>query len=591
MLDSLLESLRPWQRAVAAVALALALGSLGQGCSTDATRVQVAGKCALNTDCDALLVCSFGVCHAQCAGSKDCNPGQRCVKSPAGNVCQLVAESTCLRTSQCDPPLVCAVDEKCRNQCDTDRDCLSDQICAVGGFCGDPAEIDSNRKLIDATSDSGSGMGSGGAPGSGGAGGKPGGGGSSGASAGGGAGALGADASTSCPVCTASDACHLAGTCDSTSGTCSNPEEPDGHSCGANKTCSQGICCASGTTSCAGTCVDTKSDGANCGACGHGCLTGKCSAGQCQSWVVATTSGSVNGLVSDGKSVVWIDAASTSILQKPVSGIGSPITISSQTTSPVGLGMANGVIVFSTVNAQSTLDVWTATEGAANSGYNMTTVGASGSFIVAYALAIHPSGGTAYIEIDDFATGQGSIQKCTLGLAGTCGLLVPATPSDLGDDMVANASYLFWTVDASGDVARYSYSDSMTTNVATGQGGAYVVAADSNYVYFANRGANSFLINRASQTNPIPASPGSVLSNTVGTLNALATDGKYVYYGGSFGAARLGYVPASGGTGKPLYTTTIGAGTIPSRALVAAGGAIYFYDSTDKTIRGIAAPP
>ena len=46
-------------------------------------------------------------------------------------------------------------------------------------------------------------------------------------------------------VCTAQDACHVAGTCDSTSGQCSNPNAPDGTPC-SNGVCAGGACILNG---------------------------------------------------------------------------------------------------------------------------------------------------------------------------------------------------------------------------------------------------------------------------------------------------------------------------------------------------------
>ena len=40
--------------------------------------------CKLNSDCDGGLVCSFGLCHAQCRATKDCPSPQRCVKTGTG---------------------------------------------------------------------------------------------------------------------------------------------------------------------------------------------------------------------------------------------------------------------------------------------------------------------------------------------------------------------------------------------------------------------------------------------------------------------------------------------------------------------------
>ncbi len=53
-------------------------------------------------------------------------------------------------------------------------------------------------------------------------------------------------------TCTASDQCHVAGTCDSTSGACSNPPKADGSAC-AGGTCQSGTCQPSGTGGTGGT--------------------------------------------------------------------------------------------------------------------------------------------------------------------------------------------------------------------------------------------------------------------------------------------------------------------------------------------------
>ncbi len=47
-------------------------------------------------------------------------------------------------------------------------------------------------------------------------------------------------------TCAASDACHVAGICDPTSGTCSNPPAADGTSCSGTNACFRSYACASG---------------------------------------------------------------------------------------------------------------------------------------------------------------------------------------------------------------------------------------------------------------------------------------------------------------------------------------------------------
>jgi hypothetical protein len=150
-------------RALLLAALPLAVSS---GCSSDPPPPASAYRsCKLNTDCEGSLVCSFGLCHAQCENNKDCPAGQRCViaqtetgdaggaEGGAGGderkVCQLPAEATCNFVSDCEYPLVCAVDRQCRNECQNERDCVSGQLC-VHGVCADPSEVNEDGELVGA---------------------------------------------------------------------------------------------------------------------------------------------------------------------------------------------------------------------------------------------------------------------------------------------------------------------------------------------------------------------------------------------------------------------------------------------------------
>jgi hypothetical protein len=72
-------------------ALLLVSGATGAvvACSTVVTHSGLAEGCRLNTDCDTGLVCSSGLCHAVCAGARDCPDGAECVLSPQGSICEL----------------------------------------------------------------------------------------------------------------------------------------------------------------------------------------------------------------------------------------------------------------------------------------------------------------------------------------------------------------------------------------------------------------------------------------------------------------------------------------------------------------------
>ena len=77
-------------------------------------------------------------------------------------------------------------------------------------------------------------------------------------------------------TCTASDQCHTAGSCDSTSGTCSNPAKKDGTVCNDNNLCTKTDTCLAGTCTGASSVTCTSSDQChNAGSCDP--TTGTCS--------------------------------------------------------------------------------------------------------------------------------------------------------------------------------------------------------------------------------------------------------------------------------------------------------------------------
>src|SRR5262245_2527623 len=81
--------------ALVAVGLAWCSGGVVAGCGSDPPS-KLAQPCRLSSDCNGALVCTFGICHAQCSQSKDCAPKERCVKSNSEAVCQFLDESACV---------------------------------------------------------------------------------------------------------------------------------------------------------------------------------------------------------------------------------------------------------------------------------------------------------------------------------------------------------------------------------------------------------------------------------------------------------------------------------------------------------------
>lgn len=279
-----------WVRAVSkalavSLVLATAPGLIGCGSSSAPTKKGVATGCTLNSDCDSNLVCSFGLCHTACKATKDCTAPATCVVGPNGDpssaVCKLPNDTQtfeCVRTSQCTSPLICGPDQQCRTPCATSSDCLiPGQVCAVGGVCADPTEVDpGTNKLKDAVLDAGTegGAGSGGTSGTGGTGatgGSSGSGGTSGSGGGVSTGGGGPDGSAGTGGTTGT--CTAGGSC-----TFSNECHTGVNSCDANNnlTCTDGGAKSDGTA-CGGDAVHVCSAG-NCVPCniGDSCSTDAC---------------------------------------------------------------------------------------------------------------------------------------------------------------------------------------------------------------------------------------------------------------------------------------------------------------------------
>lgn len=139
---------RPSLPTLLVLVLASAFLPLAAGCGSS-KKPTPGTACALNSDCNNPLSCTFGRCHTACQETRDCPAGQRCVKAAGGNVCQLAEEKSCPPSKACMDPLICAADLQCRNGCATAADCVKGQAC-LGGACVEPSEITPDGKLVGA---------------------------------------------------------------------------------------------------------------------------------------------------------------------------------------------------------------------------------------------------------------------------------------------------------------------------------------------------------------------------------------------------------------------------------------------------------
>jgi hypothetical protein len=116
--------------------LAVTLAAAASSCGKSSSGASVAGNCSINSDCDSPLVCAFARCHTECAESRDCPSGERCVSSTAGGVCQLLQESTCNAGTLCQSGQVCGNDQQCRVECSATVSCIMGDYCLTTGASG-----------------------------------------------------------------------------------------------------------------------------------------------------------------------------------------------------------------------------------------------------------------------------------------------------------------------------------------------------------------------------------------------------------------------------------------------------------------------
>lgn len=114
---------------------------------TEIALTEVGGECLVNSDCSAPLICTFQRCHVECVTTRDCDGTLRCVGAhEASRVCQLEVEASCKTLADCVSGFVCSSDGSCRDHCESDDECIGDQVCTQGA-CAEPRELDESGSL------------------------------------------------------------------------------------------------------------------------------------------------------------------------------------------------------------------------------------------------------------------------------------------------------------------------------------------------------------------------------------------------------------------------------------------------------------
>ncbi|HZU84225.1 MAG TPA: hypothetical protein VE987_14950, partial [Polyangiaceae bacterium] len=176
--------------------------------------------------------------------------------------------------------------------------------------------------------------------------------------------------------------------------------------------------CAAGLAACDGGCVALDAS-TSCGACGHDCRGGACTAGACGAYVVAQqpTTGTVAKLATDGTRVVWSDTGLASIEQVGARG-GAAIALApaSSTNGAVGseLALAGTTVAFVYLGV-----------AAPSLGLATADVADSGTSALAGAVALEAvslNAAATHVFFVNVTGTQGSLEDCPVsGLAvGSC---------------------------------------------------------------------------------------------------------------------------------------------------------------------------
>jgi hypothetical protein len=446
-----------------AAGLVLVSASLLSGCGGGSGKPAPGMGCALNSDCAVGLICTFGLCHGACvpnAANGDCPTGELCVKSNGTvdgggslNVCQLPAELKCVYNSDCTAPLICARDEQCRNQCQTDVDCVPGQVCTDSKVCALTSQLvqgTNDVKVVTSGLDGGAGAtGSGGSGGSGTGGAATGTGGAVSTGTGGAAGGAGA---TGLAGSTGKGGATGTGGTAGASGSCS-PACPLGAQCvaGACQTCgtSGDICCGTGSTATCQSNLTCVSGTCTCGGVNQACCTGTtCSTGlQCVAGVCSCGGAGQNccagkmcntGLVCGGLRCGCATACDESAVLKTDGSVfisNTPITNLDDTLFKVTTVSYNGTFGCG-VKADGTVWCW------GNNSYGELGIGdLTVSSSTPPVEVVTAAGGTALSGITSVGVSDTGYTACAIGASGAVWCWGYGAYGQLGNGFKNNSSY------------------------------------------------------------------------------------------------------------------------------------------------------
>jgi hypothetical protein len=283
--------------------------------------------------------------------------------------------------------------------------------------------------------------------------------------------------------------------------------------------------CQSGTctcleTVCGGSCIDPKTDGHNCGACGHDCQGASCQAGACQPTALASNLSSPWGIAVGGGNVYWTNVGDGTVMTLPAIGGGTPTTLATAQSTPrsIALDAANAYWVDSDPTMGMVMQCalggcggapvaivsgqgapWGVAVDATSVYWTAGSAVERSLFADAGAVPVGTDAKTAYpIAVDGvcayWADSVGSVLKCAVGgCSSPTALWSSPLPIAAAYGLAIDAGNVYWTNSATGTVSVVSKSGTGMTVLAAGQKSPFGIAVDATNVYWANNGDGTLM--------------------------------------------------------------------------------------------------
>jgi hypothetical protein len=303
-------------------------------------------------------------------------------------------------------------------------------------------------------------------------------------------------------------------------------------------------------------CVDTNSDGKNCGACGHDCLGGLCSAGACLPVLLYEDDDNTpQGLAVDATQVYWVD--SEGLVQSVSKDGGARSLLATVARGPTEIALGGDALYW--VSQDGTLR-----RLAPGDPGPVTLASAGGE---SFGLAVTPT--TLYWTTTEFDN-AGSQLGAVLATPLDGGLSVPvATGQNVPAWIVAGDTAVDW-IDVNSELPMASSSlmqapldggapVALIAAVAGQSSGTGGIAIDASFVYAAN-----------GNLAKLPRDGGPTVPLASGYDNFIAVDATGIY---ASAVQRIDRIALDGGIGAPLIEQLFN-----PRGLALDSSAIYYTD-------------